>query len=104
MIPFYLSFGEKVFSSYINKLLLTIDLIIKFIFAIDILVGFRRAYIHERTGQEIKCPILIAKKYLEKRKDHYYLKLLIWSYGKILDCKNFDGAFSVLIEYAIYRD
>jgi hypothetical protein len=42
-------------------------------FAIDIVIGFRKAYLNEKTGMEERDPKLIAKNYL---KSHFIIDLL----------------------------
>ena len=40
------------------------DYLIKTVFMIDVIIGFRKAYINKKTGKEVRNPKLIAKKYL----------------------------------------
>jgi len=42
-------------------------------FAIDIVIGFRKGYLNEKTGMEERDPKLIAKNYL---KSHFITDLL----------------------------
>ena len=56
-----------------NKTLNMIDALIKLVFFIDIILSFRKAYLMVRSGQEIKDPVLIAKKYL---KFYFWIDLL----------------------------
>lgn len=50
-----------------------VDISIKCIFAIDVILCFRKSYIHEITGKEIRDPKLIAKRYL---KFYFWIDLL----------------------------
>ena len=65
MIPFKNTFGSQAFGENVALILNTIDYTIKFIFAIDIVFCFRKSYIHERSGHEIRDPVMIAKRYLK---------------------------------------
>jgi hypothetical protein len=40
---------------------------------IDVVIGFRKAYLNEKTGREVRDPKLIAKKYL---KSYFIIDLL----------------------------
>lgn len=42
-------------------------------FSLDVIIGFRKAYLNNKTGGEVRDPILIAKKYL---KSHFIIDLL----------------------------
>ena len=50
-----------------------VDYLVKMIFALDILLSFRRAYLNERSGKEIRDPKLIAIRYL---KFYFWVDLL----------------------------
>ena len=74
MIPFYLAFGNQI--NFNPKLKITLDIIsyvINFFFAVDIVLGFRKAYFNEKTGGEVRDPKLIAEKYL---KSYFIIDLL----------------------------
>jgi hypothetical protein len=74
MTPFYLAFGNKdVFTPKVKIFLDIISIVINFFFAIDIIIGFRKAYLNKYTGREVRDPKLIAKKYL---RSHFIIDLL----------------------------
>ena len=41
------------------------DYLIKTVFLIDVIIGFRKAYMNEKIGKEVRDPWLIAKRYLK---------------------------------------
>ena len=51
----------------------SIDHTIRIVYIVDFLLGFRKAYLDERTGREIRDPWLITKKYL---KGYFWVDLL----------------------------
>ena len=65
MVPYKNCFGNHAFESETEKLLNSLDLSIKFVFALDLVLGFRKSYLNTRSGQEIKDPKLIMRKYLK---------------------------------------
>jgi len=65
MVPFKHSFGKEVFSHDMDIKLRYVNWPIKFIFALDVLLCFRKAYKDERTGQEENDPKKIAIRYLK---------------------------------------
>ena len=73
MIPFYLAFGNADFNPNLKITLDVISYVINFVYALDIVIGFRKAYFNEKTGGEVRDPKLIAKKYL---KSHFVIDLL----------------------------
>ena len=50
MVPFKNTFGSNIFSTRTNDILIYTDIVIKLIFAIDVFLGFRKAYINDKTG------------------------------------------------------
>ena len=50
-----------------------IEYLFTFIFFLDLILGFRRAYINEKTGYEVICPNKIAIRYL---KFYFWVDLL----------------------------
>ena len=73
MIPIKNSFGLDFLGDRIKEWINNIDIVITTIFALDLLLGFRRAYINERTGDHVTCPRMIAKRYL---KFYFWIDLL----------------------------
>jgi len=74
MVPLKSAFGSQIVSNEgLKGKLILIDLGIKFIFFIDILLSFRKAYLQNRNGQEVRDPKLIAIKYL---KFYFWIDLL----------------------------
>ena len=65
MVPFKNTFGSEAFGEKTALILNIIDYSIKLIFAIDIVFCFRRSYLHERSGHEIRDPKKIAWRYLK---------------------------------------
>lgn len=64
MVPFKNTFGQKnfthpsidasnIFSKQTNSILLYVDFCIKLVFAADVILGFRKAYINDKTGQQV---------------------------------------------------
>lgn len=41
------------------------DYLLKTVFMVDVIIGFRKAYMNEATGKEIRDPWKIAKRYLK---------------------------------------
>ena len=39
--------------------------LIKVVFLIDLVIGFRKAYLNDQLGKEVRDPWLIAKRYLK---------------------------------------
>jgi len=73
MVPFSMTFGHAVFSEQTIEVLMTITLCIKAIFAVDIVICFRKAYKDSRTGQEVTNPYRIVINYL---KFYFWVDLL----------------------------
>ena len=46
MVPFKNSFGAHAFEKSTDAFLDSVDLSIKFVFAIDVILGFRKSYLH----------------------------------------------------------
>ena len=65
MVPFKNTFGSSIFDDDTKRVLDIIDNSIKFIFAIDVILGFRKAYVNEKTGSIQRDPIKIAQRYLK---------------------------------------
>lgn len=65
MVPFKNTFGSNIFSEKTNDTMLYVDLCIKLVFAADVVLGFRKAYLNERTGQQVSSPKLIALRYVK---------------------------------------
>ena len=73
-IPFYLAFDKK--QIFLPEIEITLDIIgnlITLVFSLDVLLGFRKAYLNEQTGSEVRDPKLIAIKYL---KSHFFVDLI----------------------------
>ena len=51
----------------------TIDYLIAIVFAIDVVLGFRKAFLNEHTGRECRDPKIIAITYL---KTYFFIDLL----------------------------
>lgn len=64
MIPFKNTFGSEFFSEYSVRLIFAADTVISLLFTIDLILGFRKAYLDE-TGTLVKSPKKIAMKYLK---------------------------------------
>lgn len=73
MVPMKNSFGLEHINENIKSKLMTIGNIITLIFFVDLVLGFRRAFIDEKTGEHVKNPKLIAKQYL---KFYFWIDLL----------------------------
>ena len=50
MVPFKYTFGGNFFDERTALILDVIDYSIKFVFAIDVILGFRKAYLKEKSG------------------------------------------------------
>ena len=65
MLPFNLAFDlEKVFTKQAMRVHNIIDLTLRIVYIADFLMGFRKAYLDDRTGREVRQPWLITKRYL----------------------------------------
>ena len=64
MVPFKNTFGSKIFDDNTKRILDIVDSTIKFIFAIDVILCFRKAYLNEKNGSIIRDPVKIAQRYL----------------------------------------
>jgi len=66
MTPVKNAYGDHVLhgSSHFFILLRLVDYSIKIIFVVDIILSFRRAFLNDRSGKEIRVPKLIAIRYL----------------------------------------
>jgi len=42
-----------------------VEFLISIVFAIDVLLGFRRAFLKKKTGEHVTDPVIITKKYLK---------------------------------------
>lgn len=74
MTPFYLAFGnDDTFSPNVKITLDIISTVINLVYMIDIVIGFRKAYINKKDGREVRNPKLIAMKYI---KSHFIVDLL----------------------------
>jgi hypothetical protein len=87
VLPVHLAFEGRLFHRAIDA----IDYLIKLVFIMDLLMGFRKAFISEDTGIEIRNPWTIAKQYLkfyfwvdlisglplDLITDNHYLRLLV---------------------------
>ena len=74
MVPFKYTFGAKNFFDERTALILDIiDYTIKFVFGIDVILGFRKAYLKEKSGQEVRNPKQIAWRYI---KFYFWIDLL----------------------------
>ena len=74
MTPLNLAFGnENIFNPTVKISLDIVTYIINFVYAIDIVIGFRKAYLNNKDGREVRDPKLIAKKYL---KSHFIIDLI----------------------------
>ena len=47
MVPFRLAFGKSIFDETTEKALTIVDVMIKMIFGVDLLIGFRKAFFNE---------------------------------------------------------
>jgi hypothetical protein len=63
MVPFKNTYGSKIFDQSTERALLVIDNSIKLIFTIDVVLGFRKAYLGD-DGQIVRDPVKITKRYL----------------------------------------
>jgi hypothetical protein len=50
-----------------------ITLTLRIVYIVDFFLGFRKAYLDDRTGREVRKPCLIAKRYL---KFYFWVDLL----------------------------
>ena len=64
MVPFKNSFGVNHLNKEIYDMMYIMENTITTIFMIDLILGFRRAYVDEVTGEHVMNPKLITKKYL----------------------------------------
>lgn len=65
MVPFKNTFGSNIFDDDTKRVLDIIDSSIKFVFAIDVILGFRKAYVNEKTGTIQRDSVKIALRYLK---------------------------------------
>ena len=65
MVPFKNTFGSNIFDDDTMRILDIIDTSIKFIFAIDVILGFRKAFVNEKNGSIVREPSKIALRYLK---------------------------------------
>ena len=74
MLPFNLAFDlEKVLSVQAMRIHNIIDLTLRTVYIVDFLLGFRKAYLDDRTGREVREPWKITKRYL---KFYFWIDLL----------------------------
>lgn len=73
MVPFKNSFGVEHLNTEIYEVIYLIENTITTIFIIDLILGFRRAYVDEVTGEHVMNPKLITIKYL---KFYFWIDLL----------------------------
>lgn len=76
MTPFYLAFGRDDNSIFTKRTLIILDTItflINLVYIIDVIIGFRKAYLNKKTGREVRDPKIIAIKYV---KSHFVIDLL----------------------------
>jgi hypothetical protein len=65
IVPFRVCFGDQVLWPKLEKVLLILNLFTKSIYAIDVVLGFRKAYLNEKIGIEVSDGKLIALRYLK---------------------------------------
>jgi hypothetical protein len=65
MVPFRISFGGEDLEPETKALIIKFELFMRFIFAIDVVLGFRKTYVSGRSRKEIKDGYMIAKQYLK---------------------------------------
>lgn len=73
MVPFKNTFGSHTFGERSTLVLNIVDNSIKCIFALDIILCFRKSYLHERSSKEIRDSKMIAMNYL---KFYFWIDLL----------------------------
>ena len=64
-VPFRICIGIEVLWPKLEEMLLVFNQFTKSIYAIDVILGFRKAYFNEKMGSEISDPKLIAIHYLK---------------------------------------
>lgn len=65
MLPFNLSFDlELVMEPKAMRMHNIVDHTIRIVYIVDFCLGFRKAYLDERTGREIRDPCQITRKYM----------------------------------------
>jgi hypothetical protein len=64
MIPFKNTFGVRHLNPQIQNVMASIEYVILFVFALDVVLGFRKAYL-DSMFQVVKDPVLIAKNYIK---------------------------------------
>ena len=65
MAPFTFAYGKQdIFSPQMEKVMEIMSYSNTFIFMLDIVLGFRKAFLNEKTGIECRDPKQIAKRYL----------------------------------------
>lgn len=57
MVPFKNSFGMDFFSSKTKVVMYYVEFLISIVFAIDVILGFRRAFLNEKTGEHVTDPV-----------------------------------------------
>ena len=73
-IPLYLAYGkDKLLTANVKVIVDIIANCITFVFILDVLLGFRMAYLNPKTGGEVRNPKLIAIMYL---KSHFLVDLI----------------------------
>ena len=65
MVPFNNSFGTAYFDDSTKFNIALIDILIKLIFAVDLMLQFRKAFPNPLTGVEVRDPKLIAIRYFK---------------------------------------
>lgn len=65
MLPFLYTYGQEYFSDRTKAIAMAVEYIIKFFFMIDVVLGFLKAFIVQKTGQLEGDAINIAKNYIK---------------------------------------
>ena len=99
MAPFTFAYGKQdVFSPSMEMVMEFMSYLNTFIFMLDIILGFRKAFLNEKTGIECRDPKLIAKRYLGK---YFIIDLLsAIPFDYFLDSQE---AYSFLILFPLFK-
>ena len=94
MTPLIFSFGlEELFSPLTKSFINVVQYFNTIIYMTDIILGFRKAFLNEKTGRECRDPNLIAQKYL---KGYFIFDVLSTIPFDLFIDKNSDLSFLIL--------
>jgi len=72
-VPIKYSIGLDALGSNAKSLISSFEYAIAAVFFLDLILGFRRAFVDVKTGKHVTCPKVIARRYL---KFYFWIDLL----------------------------